>query len=44
MCVESYIGAVGGRQGVKLEEQVLITDNGFENLSDFPFEDALLTT
>jgi len=43
LCVESYIGAVGGSQGVKLEEQVLVTDTGIELLSDFPFEDALLT-
>lgn len=38
MCVESYIGAVGGREGVKLEEQVLLTDDGAEILSSFPFE------
>ena len=42
LCIESYIGAAGGRQGVKLEEQVLITENGYEILSRFPFEDALL--
>ena len=28
VCVESYIGAVGGGQGVKLEQQVLITSAG----------------
>ena len=28
LCVESYIGAVGGTQGVKLEQQVLITPTG----------------
>ena len=42
LCMESYIGAAGGPQGVKLEEQVLITENGHEVLSRFPFEDALL--
>ena len=42
LCVESYIGAEGGTQGVKLEEQVLITDTGYEILSKFPFEVALL--
>ncbi len=42
LCIESYIGAEGGTQGVKLEEQVLITENGHEVLSHFPFEDALL--
>ena len=42
MCVEAYIGAVGGREGVKLEEQVLITETGPEVLSRHPFEDRLL--
>ncbi|KAL0940641.1 metallopeptidase family M24 [Colletotrichum truncatum] len=42
ICVESYIGEEGGSQGVKLEEQVLVTDTGIELLSRFPFEEALL--
>ncbi|MGH6952725.1 MAG: M24 family metallopeptidase [Alphaproteobacteria bacterium] len=42
LCVESYIGAEGGRQGVKLEHQVLVTKNGYELLSQFPFDDSLL--
>lgn len=42
ICVESYIGEEGGREGVKLEQQVLVTDNGIEVLSKFPFEDTLL--
>lgn len=42
VCVESYIGEEGGREGVKLEQQVLITDAGAEPLSTFPFEEALL--
>lgn len=33
MCVESYMGAVGERDGVKLEQQVLITETGTELLS-----------
>jgi hypothetical protein len=28
ICVESYIGAEGGAEGVKLEEQVLVTGTG----------------
>ena len=28
LCVESYIGADGGADGVKLEEQVLVTERG----------------
>jgi Xaa-Pro aminopeptidase len=42
LCVESYMGEVGGREGVKLEEQVLITETGVERLSTFPYEDELL--
>jgi Xaa-Pro aminopeptidase len=38
LCVESYIGAAGGREGVKLEEQVLVTANGIEQLSRYPLE------
>ena len=42
MCVESYVGEVEGPEGVKLEEQVLITEDGYELLSRFPFESRLL--
>ncbi len=38
LCVESYIGSHGGREGVKLEEQVLITETGVERLSSYPYE------
>jgi Xaa-Pro aminopeptidase len=39
VCVESYIGAVGGNQGLKLEQPVLITATGAELICDCPFED-----
>jgi Xaa-Pro aminopeptidase len=42
ICVESYIGEESGDEGVKLEEQVLITQDGTEVLSKFPFEYELL--
>jgi Xaa-Pro dipeptidase len=42
LCVESYIGKPGEPEGVKLEEQILVTETGTELLSDFPFEDSLL--
>ena len=42
LCVESYIGAEDGLEGVKLEEQVLITEAGAARLSTFPYEDILL--
>jgi len=40
--LESYIGAVGGHEGVKLEDQLLISNDGPELLSRFPFKDVLL--
>ncbi len=42
LCVESYIGAEGGAEGVKLEEQVLLSARGTQILSTFPFEEDLL--
>jgi Xaa-Pro aminopeptidase len=42
LSVESYIGTEGGGQGVKLEEQVLVTRDGPKVLSTYPFEAALL--
>ena len=42
VCVESFMGEAGGREGVKLEQQVLITETGLELLSTYPFEDELM--
>jgi len=42
LCVEAYVGAKGGHEGVKLEDQVLITDDGYRNMTRYPFEDILL--
>ena len=42
LCVESFIGVEGGREGVKLEEQVLITADGVEILSSYPMEEDWL--
>jgi Xaa-Pro dipeptidase len=40
VCVESYIGETGGREGVKLEQPVLITESGPELfITDCPLED-----
>lgn len=41
-CVESYIGSAATGQGVKLEDQLLITETGVEIMNDYPFEDRLL--
>ena len=42
VCVESYVGRHGGHEGVKLEDQMLITETGFEQLSAYPLDDRLL--
>jgi Xaa-Pro aminopeptidase len=42
ICVESYIGWKNGTEGVKLEQQILIKENGNELLSQFPFENSFL--
>ena len=38
LCVESLIGEEGGREAVKLETQVLVTETGAERLDGFPWE------
>jgi Xaa-Pro aminopeptidase len=40
--VESYIGEVDGTEGVKLEQEVLISERGIERISCYPFDEALL--
>lgn len=42
LCVESYVGEVGGDEGIKLEQQVLVTEGGVERLSRFPYEEELM--
>jgi Xaa-Pro dipeptidase len=42
LCVESLVAPPGGREAVKLEEQVLVTDHGPELLSQYPFDERLL--
>jgi Xaa-Pro dipeptidase len=41
-CIESYVGSSGGGEGVKLEQQILVTDSGYEIISDMSFDDDLL--
>ena len=38
--VESYIGKVGGKEGVKLEQQYLIGENDLELMSHHPLENV----
>ena len=42
LCVEASVGEVGGAFSIKLEDQVLITEDGFENLTRYPFDPMLM--
>ena len=42
LCVEALTSPAGGRESVKLEEQVLITADGHEQLSSYPMEEDWL--
>ncbi|MNW17057.1 hypothetical protein D3C71_2161080 [compost metagenome] len=42
LCVEAYVGEVGGRDGIKLENQLLVTQSGYELLTHYPFDDSFL--
>jgi len=43
LCVESYIGHRDGKEGVKLEEQVLVGETKVHRMSCFHYSDVLLT-
>ncbi|KIL85253.1 metallopeptidase-like protein [Fusarium avenaceum] len=38
LSVEAYVGEVGGKDGIKLENQLLVTETGYELLTKYPFE------
>jgi Xaa-Pro dipeptidase len=42
LCAEALVGEEGGDFCIKLEDQVLITEDGFENLSTYPYDQRLL--
>ena len=42
LCVEALVSPVGGDFSIKLEDQVLITENGFENLTKYEFDANLM--
>lgn len=37
-CVESFVGARAGGEGVKLEQMIVVTDSGPELLTDYPMD------
>jgi Xaa-Pro aminopeptidase len=42
LCVEVLVSEPGADFSIKLEDQVLITENGYENLTKYPFDPALM--
>ena len=42
LCVEALVSEEGGDFSIKLEDQVLITEDGYENLTTYPFDAALM--
>lgn len=42
LCVEALVSPEGGDFSIKLEDQVLITEDGYENLTSYPFDDRLM--
>ncbi len=42
LCVEALVSEEGGDFSIKLEDQVLVTEDGFENLTKYPFDPALM--
>ncbi|WP_136441007.1 dimethylsulfonioproprionate lyase DddP [Pacificoceanicola onchidii] len=42
LCVEALISPEGGDFSIKLEDQVLVTEDGYENLTKYPFDPALM--
>ena len=44
LCVEALVSPEDGEFSIKLEDQVLITENGYENLTTYPFDSALMGT
>jgi Xaa-Pro aminopeptidase len=39
VCVESYVGAGGGNEGIKLEQPYLVTKDGTVPIESYPFEE-----
>ncbi|MEM9332110.1 MAG: dimethylsulfonioproprionate lyase DddP [Pseudomonadota bacterium] len=42
LCVEALIGSPDAGFSIKLEDQVLITDDGYENLTTYPYDEKFL--
>ena len=41
-CVEALVAEEGSGFSIKLEDQIIITEDGYENLTAYPFDEALM--
>ena len=42
LCVEALVGEEGGDFCIKLEDQLIVTETGFENITQYPYDARLL--
>ena len=42
LCVEALVSPENGDFSIKLEDQVLVTESGYENLTKYPFDPLLI--
>ena len=42
LCVEALVSRDNGSFSIKLEDQLLVTETGFENLTRYPFDKKFL--
>ena len=42
LCVEALVGEEDGDFCIKLEDQLIVTDDGFENITKYPYDEQLL--
>ena len=42
LCVEALVSREGGKFSIKLEDQVLVTEDGYENLTRYPYDAQLM--
>ncbi len=41
LALETYVGKPGGKQGVRLEENLIVTETGYEIISKYPHDERL---
>jgi Xaa-Pro aminopeptidase len=43
LCVEALIGTEEAGFSIKLEDQVLVTEDGYENLTTYPYDSRFMS-